>query len=143
MYCKNTIKRILQDEEDLTEVVQLIGKDSLSEDQKLILETSKVIKNDFLCQNAFSDYDYMCPLRKTVGMMKCIVSYFDCAMKVLKESSGEQKKSWALVQTKTKDEYVDLTQMKFIPPNQEDSAMDKLFNEKKAKIEEKFKNAFY
>ena len=46
--CKNTIKRILQDEEDLTEVVQLIGKDSLSEDQKLILEIAKVIKNDFL-----------------------------------------------------------------------------------------------
>ena len=38
VYCKNTIKRILQDEEDLTEVVQLIGKDSLSEDQKLILD---------------------------------------------------------------------------------------------------------
>jgi V-type H+-transporting ATPase subunit A len=143
VYCKNTMKRILQDEEDLTEVVQLIGKDSLSEDQKLILEIAKIIKNDFLCQNAFSDYDYMCPLRKTVGMMKCIVSYFDCAMKVLKESSGEQKKSWALVHTKTRDEYIDLTQMKFIAPNQEDKVMEKLFNEKKAKIDEKFKNAFY
>jgi len=143
VYCKNTMKRILQDEEDLTEVVQLIGKDSLSEDQKLILETAKIIKNDFLCQNAFSEYDYMCPLRKTVGMMKCIVSYFDCAMKVLKESSGEQKKSWAIVHTKTKDEYIDLTQMKFIAPNQEDSVMEKIFNDKKAKIEEKFKNAFY
>jgi V-type H+-transporting ATPase subunit A len=140
--CKNTFKRILQDEEDLTEVVQLIGKDSLSEDQKLILDIAKIIKNDFLCQNAFSDYDYMCPMKKTVGMMKCMVSYFNNAMRTLKESSGDQKKSWALVQTKTKDEYVDLTQMKFIAPKQDDSVMEKLFNEKKSKIEEKFKNAF-
>jgi hypothetical protein len=42
-----------------------------------------------------------------------------------------------------KDEYIDLTQMKFIAPNQEDSVMEKIFNDKKAKIEEKFKNAFY
>lgn len=140
--CKNTIKRILQDEEDLTEVVQLIGKDSLSEDQKLILETAKIIKNDFLCQNAFSDYDYTCPLRKTTGMMKCIVTYFNSALKTLKESSGDQKKSWAIIHTKTKDEFVDLTQMKFISPKQDDSSLDKIFTEKRAKIEDKFKNAF-
>ena len=140
--CKNTIKRILQDEEDLTEVVQLIGKDSLSEDQKLIFEIAKIIKNDFLAQNAFSDYDFSCPLRKTTGMMKCIVAYFNCAFKTLKESSGEQKKSFALVQTKTKDEFVDLTQMKFIPPRQDDAVLEKIFTDKRTKIEEKFKNAF-
>jgi V-type H+-transporting ATPase subunit A len=140
--CKNIFKRILQDEEDLTEVVQLIGKDSLSEDQKLILDIAKIIKNDFLCQNAFSDYDFMCPLKKTAGMLKCVVAYFNNAMRTLKESTGDQKKTWALVQTKTKDEYIDLTQMKFIPPKQDDSVLEKIFNEKKMKIEEKFKNAF-
>ena len=36
LICKNNIKRILQDEEDLAEVVQLVGKDSLSEAQKNI-----------------------------------------------------------------------------------------------------------
>jgi V-type H+-transporting ATPase subunit A len=140
--CKTTIKRILQDEEDLTEVVQLIGKDSLSEDQKLILDTARIIKNDFLCQNAFSDYDYTCPLKKTSGIMKCMVTYFNCALKALKESSGDQKKSWSLVQTKTKDEWIDLTEMKFIEPKQDDSTLEKIFNDKKAKIEEKFKSAF-
>lgn len=140
--CKNLIKRILQDEEDLTEVVQLIGKDSLSEDQKLILETAKIIKNDFLCQNAFSDYDFTCPLIKTTGMMKCIISYFNCAMRTLKESSGESKKSWAVVQTKTRDEYIDLSEMKFIDPKKSQTELEKIFTEKKAKIEQKFKNAF-
>ena len=142
VYCKNTIKRILQDEEDLTEVVQLIGKDSLSEDQKLILDVARYIKDDFLCQNAFSSYDYTCPLKKTVGMMKCFITYFDNAMKTIKESSGDQKKSWAVVQTKTKEEFVDLKEMKFIMPNQDDAALEKIFNDKKARIEEKFKNAF-
>jgi V-type H+-transporting ATPase subunit A len=142
--CKNTIKRILQEEEDLTEVVQLIGKDSLTEEQKLILDIAKIIKNDFLCQNAFSDYDYMCPLRKTVGMMKAIVTYFNCALRTLKESSGEQKKTLQHVLLKTKDEYVDLTKMKFISPKQPngDADLEKIFAGKKANIEEKFKNAF-
>jgi V-type H+-transporting ATPase subunit A len=142
VYCKNTIKRILQDEEDLTEVVQLIGKDSLSEDQKLILDIAKYLKNDFLCQNAFSKYDYTCPMKKTAGMMKCFVSYFDNAMKTLKETSGDQKRSWGLVQTKTKEEFSDLKEMKFIMPNQDDHVLEKIFNDKRNKIDEKFKNVF-
>ena len=85
--CKNAIKRILQDEEELAEVVQLVRKDSLSEDQKLILEIAKIIKNDFLQQNSFTEYDFTCPLGKTAGMMKCIITYYNCAMKALKDGS--------------------------------------------------------
>ncbi len=42
--------------------MQLVGKDSLSEDQKLTLDIAKVIKEEFLQQNAFSKYDFTCPL---------------------------------------------------------------------------------
>ena len=140
--CKNNIKRILQDEEDLTEVVQLVGKDSLSEDQKLILEIAKVIKNDFLQQNSFTEYDYMCPVAKTTGMMKCIMTYFNLALKTIKQSSGENKKTLAFVQTKTKEEFLDLTQMKFISPKQSNEELTKIFDEKLKKIEQKFKSAF-
>jgi V-type H+-transporting ATPase subunit A len=137
--CKNGFKKILQDEEDLTEVVQLIGKDSLSEDQKLTLDIAKVIKDDFLAQNAFSPWDYMCPLRKTIGMMKCMFTYFTLAMKALKDGSADQKRTWQLIQTKTKEEFQMLSDMKFILPGHEDE-MTKIFDEKLAKIEEKFKN---
>ena len=140
--CKNNIKRILQDEEDLTEVVQLVGKDSLSEDQKLILEIAKVIKNDFLQQNSFTEYDYMCPLVKTTGMMKCIMTYFNLAMKTIKESSGENKKTLAFVQTKTKEEFVELTQMKFISPKKSKEELTDLFNDQQKRIEDRFKQAF-
>ena len=140
--CKNAIKRILQDEEELTEVVQLVGKDSLSEDQKLILEIAKIIKNDFLQQNSFTEYDFTCPLAKTAGMMKCIITYYNCAMKALKEGSSDNKKSLDQIIKKTKEEYVDLTKMKFINPKQGDEVFEKIFADKKLAIEEKFKTAF-
>ena len=140
--CKNNIKRILQDEEDLTEVVQLVGKDSLSEDQKLILEIAKVIKNDFLQQNSFTEYDFTCPLSKTTGMMKCIMTYFNKALKTIKESSGENKKTLAFVQTKTKEEFVELTQMKFISPKKTKEELEEIFNNQQKRIEDKFKQAF-
>ena len=140
--CKNNIKRILQDEEDLTEVVQLVGKDSLSEDQKLILEMAKVIKNDFLQQNSFTEYDFTCPLVKTTGMMKCIMTYFNLALKTIKESSGENKKTLAFVQTKTKEEFVELTQMKFTNPKKGKEELEELFNNLQKRIEDKFKQSF-
>lgn len=49
---RQIIREILQEESQLQEFVQLVGKDSLSEEQKVILEFAKVIKEDFLQQNA-------------------------------------------------------------------------------------------
>jgi V-type H+-transporting ATPase subunit A len=61
---RQTIKEILHEEVELNEIVQLVGKDSLSEDQKLTLDIAKIIKEEFLQQNAFSPYDFTCPLDK-------------------------------------------------------------------------------
>ena len=86
-------------ENDLIEIVQLVGKDSLSEDQKATLEVAKLIKDEFLQQNAFSEYDYNCPLPKTIGMMKCIVTYYEQCNKILLESQMTEKKiSMALIE---------------------------------------------
>jgi V-type H+-transporting ATPase subunit A len=99
MRFKVTIKNILQQENDLIEIVQLVGKDSLGEDQKATLEVAKIIKDEFLQQNAFSKYDYNCPLPKTIGMMKCIVAYYENCKKVLNESHKSEKKiSMALIE---------------------------------------------
>merc|ERR1712224_316174 len=88
------MKGILQKEDDLQEIVQLVGKDSLSEDQKCTLEVVKIIREDFLQQNGFTDYDFMCPLAKTIGMMRVIVTFHEAAQKVIAESTGEQKITW-------------------------------------------------
>ena len=89
-----TFKEILQKEDDLQEIVQLVGKDSLSEDQKCTLEVAKIIREDFLQQNGFSDYDFMCPLAKTIGMMKVIALFHDTAQKMILESTGDKKITW-------------------------------------------------
>jgi len=59
-------REILQLEDDLTEIVQLVGKDSLAETDKVTLEVARVIREDFLQQNGYSPYDRYCPFYKTV-----------------------------------------------------------------------------
>merc|ERR1712125_39441 len=91
------VKEILQKEDDLQEIVQLVGKDSLSEDQKVTLEVARIIREDFLQQNGFTEYDFFCPLAKTIGMMKVIVGFHECAQRAISESTGEQKVGWSTI----------------------------------------------
>ena len=51
----------------MQEIVQLVGKESLSEDQKVVMDIADMIVDDFLYQNAFSKHDYMCPVAKSVS----------------------------------------------------------------------------
>merc|ERR1719235_386054 len=74
-YLQQKMKEILRKEDDLQEIVQLVGKDSLSEDQKCTLEVAKIIREDFLQQNGFSEYDFKCPIIKTIGMMRVIANF--------------------------------------------------------------------
>lgn len=83
---RTKMKRILQIEDELQEIVQLVGKDSLSEDQKCTLEVARIIREDFLQQDAYSEHDYTCPLIKTCGMMRSIVGFHDGCQKVISES---------------------------------------------------------
>jgi len=109
---RTKFKEILQEEEDLQEIVQLVGKDSLSEDQKTVLEIAKVIREDFLQQNAYSDTDYTCPLLKSAGMMRAIVTFHDLAQKVIRDSPQDNKISWAVIATKLQDQLIQLSRMK-------------------------------
>ena len=65
---KNRAKEILALQDNLQEIVQLVGKESLSEDQKVIIDIADIIIEDFLAQNAFTTYDYTCPLPKSVSI---------------------------------------------------------------------------
>merc|ERR1712176_1179961 len=104
-------KEILQKEDDLQEIVQLVGKDSLSEDQKCTLEVAKIIREDFLQQNGFTDYDFMCPLASTIGMMKVIVGFHECGQKGMAESSGDNKITWNVTAAAMRDMVKKVTDM--------------------------------
>mmetsp|Transcript_34548 Transcript_34548/g.25654 ORF Transcript_34548/g.25654 Transcript_34548/m.25654 type:complete len:146 (-) Transcript_34548:38-475(-) len=140
MRLKTRIREILQEEEDLTEIVQLVGKDSLSEDQKAVLEVAKVIREDFLQQNAFSTYDYNCPLYKTVGMMRCIVRFFENAKRAINESHKSEKKiSWALINNNIERSFLELSQMKFKDPKMPKGEFDVYFNNLCDEIDNEFR----
>merc|ERR1712125_179129 len=113
-------KEILQKEDDLQEIVQLVGKDSLSEDQKCTLEVAKIIREDFLQQNGFSEYDFKCPLAKTIGMMRVIVGFHETAQKQIAESTGDQKIGWSMINNSMRELIEKITAMKFELPGQTD-----------------------
>ncbi len=66
---------LLQKEVELQEIVQLVGPDALPESEKAILEVTRMIREDFLQQSAYSDSDSFCPLDKQYWMLKTIHSY--------------------------------------------------------------------
>lgn len=85
---RETARDVLQQEKDLSEIVQLVGRDSLSEDQKVVLEIAKIIREDYLQQNAFSEHDFNCPLTKSVGMLRVIVHLYRRCLKAVTGSDA-------------------------------------------------------
>ncbi|MBS5570639.1 MAG: V-type ATP synthase subunit A [Clostridiales bacterium] len=69
--------KLLQEENDLMEIVKLVGADLMPEDQKLILEIGRVIRAGFLQQNAFHEVDTFVPLEKQYAMMSLILFLYE------------------------------------------------------------------
>jgi V-type H+-transporting ATPase subunit A len=126
-------KEILQAEEDLTEIVQLVGKDSLAESDKITLEVARLLRDDFLQQNGFSSYDKYCPFYKTVWMLRNFITYNNLAQQALEQSSGDGKILWSHIRQHTADIRSKLSSMKFAEPSDGEEAvvaqMKKLYNE--------------
>ncbi len=75
---------LLQREAELQEIVQLVGPDALQDAERLIIEAGKMLREDFLQQNAFSDIDGFCPMEKQYGVLKGILEFYDRAQQALK-----------------------------------------------------------
>ena len=73
---RNSMMEILTEEEKLQSIVMLVGKDSLSNKQKNILDVASMLKIAFLQQNAFNDIDKYVPLDKQIQMLKVIENYY-------------------------------------------------------------------
>lgn len=127
------IKDILQKEGELLEIVQLVGRDSLSEDQKVTLEVAKIIREEFLQQNSFTDYDYKCPLYKTFGMLHSIVTFYKECLRAITESSKRgQKLGWGTIYNTMRATINKITGLKFSDPKISEAdynAMFKALNE--------------
>eukprot|EP01130_Rhizamoeba_saxonica_P007057 TRINITY_DN2827_c0_g1_i1.p1 TRINITY_DN2827_c0_g1~~TRINITY_DN2827_c0_g1_i1.p1 ORF type:complete len:628 (+),score=182.63 TRINITY_DN2827_c0_g1_i1:63-1946(+) len=113
---RKSIKEILQIEDSLAETVQLVGQDSLAETDKVTLEVAKLIKNDFLQQNGFSEYDKYCPFVKTLWMMRNMVTYYELAQQAIEIASADQKVTWSFLKEQTSNIRARISGMKFEIP---------------------------
>ncbi|KAL4904430.1 hypothetical protein BDW74DRAFT_168450 [Aspergillus multicolor] len=113
---REQVRELLTKSEDLDQVVQLVGKAALGDSDKITLDVAAMVKDDFLQQNGYSDYDQFCPLWKTEYMMKAFMGYHDEAQKAI-----AQGQSWPKVRDATTDIQTSLRNMKFeVPDNQEE-----------------------
>ncbi|XP_074020534.1 V-type proton ATPase catalytic subunit A-like [Numenius arquata] len=110
-------REILQEEEELAEIVQLVGKASLAEADKVTLEVAKLLKDDFLQQNGYSSYDRFCPFYKTVGMLQNMVTFYELARHAVEATgAGERRVTWATIRENLGDILYKLSAMKFKDP---------------------------
>jgi V-type H+-transporting ATPase subunit A len=118
---RDRIKELLTNSEDLDQVVQLVGKSALGDPDKITLDVAAMLKDDFLQQNGYSDYDQFCPLWKTEYMMKAFMQFHDESQKAV---SGGQ--SWGKIREATGDIQHQLRSMKFELPGDEEAVSKKV-----------------
>lgn len=83
--------RLLSVENELQEIVKLVGVDALSPNERLTLEIAQSVREDFLQQNAFEDGDSYTPLKKQYGMLKLILSFADKAKAAIAKGADIEK----------------------------------------------------
>jgi V/A-type H+/Na+-transporting ATPase subunit A len=78
---------LLQRESDLQEVVQLVGPDALQDQERLIIETGRILRQDFLQQNGFDPVDASCSMSKATGMLRMMLKFYDVAKVALERGA--------------------------------------------------------
>ncbi|KAF3930390.1 hypothetical protein AA313_de0205517 [Arthrobotrys entomopaga] len=118
---RDEIKKLLSSSEDLEQVVQLVGAQSLADNDKVTLYVAGMVKEDFLQQNGYSKYDQYCPLWKSNWMMKNMLGFHDEAQKAIQSGVA-----WNKIRELTGDLQHSLRSMKFeIPDDGEDVVTQK------------------
>ena len=83
--CVTETNKLLQVESELEEIVKLVGYDSLSPSDRLILEASRSIREDYLQQNAFDDTDAYTSLNKQYRILKTVLTFYNESVNVLEK----------------------------------------------------------
>jgi len=122
--------KILEKEAELEEIVRLIGIDSLSAPDRLILLVAKMIREDFLHQNAYHEIDTYSTITKQYKMIKTIIYFYNQAQYYLKLGADIEKVENIAVREK-------IARMKYIPDidvNKIDELQVEIVNELNALI---------
>jgi V/A-type H+-transporting ATPase subunit A len=80
---RDTISGLLQQEASLQEMLQLVGPDALQDQERLVIEAGRIIREAFLQQDAYHENDAYCSMGKAQGIMKMILNFYQQAKKAL------------------------------------------------------------
>jgi len=111
--------QILQRDEELREIVMLVGPDALSESQRVTLEAARMLKEDFLVQSAMHPIDSYCPLNKSHNMIKIIMRFYRGMLGAIEKGIPLQR----VIELPVKDE---IARMKIQAPEDFDSFSSEL-----------------
>ncbi|KAJ1665565.1 H(+)-transporting V1 sector ATPase subunit A [Coemansia sp. RSA 1813] len=131
-------KEILQTEEDLSEIVQLVGKSGLAETDKITLDVAQLIKDDFLQQNGYSNYDRYCPFYKTTWMLRNMIGFYKHATHTVEANPGQI--AWARIRENMSDIIYRLSSMKFEDPVDGEAALVERYTQLQNEMEERFRS---
>lgn len=98
---------LLQKEAELQEIVQLVGPDALPEKERVVLEGARVIREDFLQQNAFHEVDTYCSAEKQFTMLKLMLRFYKKALEAV--NAGVPAKEVAELEVKD-----DIAKLKYV-----------------------------
>lgn len=113
--------KILQEEDELQEIVRLVGIDALSEKDRLTLEAAKSLREDYLHQNAFHEVDTYTSLKKQSKMLKLILDFYHLAQNAL--DSGVYLSKLTVLPVREK-----IARAKYIPESEMEK-IDAIFEE--------------
>ena len=82
---------LLEQESQLNEIVRLVGIDALSRDERMVMETAKSLREDFLHQNAFHEIDTYASMDKQFKMLKTIVAFHHAGLDALHKGAAMNK----------------------------------------------------
>ena len=125
---RDEMMSILQKEAELQEIVQLVGADALPARERGTLEVARMIREDFLQQNAYHDVDSYCSLEKQYLMARIILQWYDLAGEVIDYGVSIGKIETMVI----KDA---MARMKYVPSEEFEKQYDKMVKEMKDEFE--------
>jgi Archaeal/vacuolar-type H+-ATPase subunit A len=120
---------VLQKDRELQDIVQLLGPDALQDDQRVLLETARIIKLAFLQQNAFHEIDASSSPKKTFLIAKAIKSAYETFMYYTREKGFDPKNIPTLPAVES------IIRLKELKDSEVESAIDKIAEELRVHLE--------
>ncbi|XP_023245749.1 V-type proton ATPase catalytic subunit A-like [Copidosoma floridanum] len=132
---------MLQQHQELSELMQLVGRGSLSEPDRVLLDVAKLLIDDFLQQNDFSAHDRFCPFYKTHAMLRNIIGFYELASKAVIGGGCRKELTWDALRERMRNILHRLSIMKFLCPRRDGEKLirkelDDLYADCKSAFEE-------